>query len=141
MDRRNMPTLRDLASTIRSKNAGVDHITFDIIFKERANFEKVRDAKVLSPQIVAGLLRIPLERVTDFVAEDPDTLVYTDENGEGAVESVRLATGKPNRVAVDTTVTLEGAVPPRLVVGLDGGEACARRTLKCKAKSGAVTCR
>ena len=36
---RNMPTLRDLASTIRSKNAGVDHITFDLIFRDRANFE------------------------------------------------------------------------------------------------------
>ena len=41
------PTLRDLASTIRSKNAGVDHITFDVIFRERANFERVRDARVL----------------------------------------------------------------------------------------------
>jgi hypothetical protein len=71
MDRRNMPTLRDLASTIRSKNAGVDHITFDIIFKERANFEKVRDAKVLSREIVAGLLRIAPDRVTDFVVFEP----------------------------------------------------------------------
>ena len=41
---RNMPTLRDLATTIRSKNAGVDHITFDLIFRERANFERVRDS-------------------------------------------------------------------------------------------------
>jgi uncharacterized protein DUF4387 len=29
----------DLASTIRSKNADVDHITFDIICRERRNFE------------------------------------------------------------------------------------------------------
>ena len=36
--------LRELASTIRSKNAGVDHITFDIIFRSRENFERVRDA-------------------------------------------------------------------------------------------------
>ncbi|PZW39381.1 uncharacterized protein DUF4387 [Humitalea rosea] len=71
MDRRNMATLRDMASTIRSKNAGVDHITFDIIFRERANFERVRDAHVLSPAIVAGLLRIPESRVTDFVVFEP----------------------------------------------------------------------
>jgi hypothetical protein len=69
--RRNMPTLRDLASTIRSKNAGVDHITFDIIFKERANFERVRDAHVLSPEVVARLFRIPETRVTDFVVFEP----------------------------------------------------------------------
>jgi len=68
---RNMPTLRDLASTIRSKNAGVDHITFDLIFRERANFERVRDAKVLSPEIVARLYGIPQERVTDFVVFEP----------------------------------------------------------------------
>jgi hypothetical protein len=68
---RNMPTLRDLASTIRSKNAGVDHITFDLIFKERSNFERVRDSGVLSAESVAALYRIPRERVTDFVVFEP----------------------------------------------------------------------
>jgi hypothetical protein len=68
---RNMPTLRDLASTIRSKNAGVDHITFDLIFRERANFERVRDSKVLNPDVVAKLYGIPRERVTDFVVFEP----------------------------------------------------------------------
>jgi hypothetical protein len=68
---RNMPTLRDLASTIRSKNAGVDHITFDLIFRERANFERVRDSKVLNPDSVAKLYGIPRERVTDFVVFEP----------------------------------------------------------------------
>ena len=68
---RNMPTLRDLASTVRSKNAGVDHITFDLIFKERSNFERVRDSGVLSAERVAELYRIPRERVTDFVVFEP----------------------------------------------------------------------
>ena len=68
---RNMPTLRDLASTIRSKNAGVDHITFDLIFKERSNFERVRDSGVLSAESVAALYRIPREQVTDFVVFEP----------------------------------------------------------------------
>ncbi len=68
---RNMPTLRDLASTIRSKNAGVDHITFDLIFRERANFERVRNSGVLSPEKVAKLYGIPRDRVTDFVVFEP----------------------------------------------------------------------
>ncbi|MFN7633434.1 MAG: DUF4387 domain-containing protein [Acetobacteraceae bacterium] len=67
----NMPTLRDLATTIRSKNAGVDHITFDLIFRDRANFERVRDAGVLSRAKVARLYGIPEERVTDFVVFEP----------------------------------------------------------------------
>ncbi|RMF93338.1 MAG: DUF4387 family protein, partial [Nitrospinota bacterium] len=40
--------LRDLASTIRSKNAGVDHITFDIIFKDQETYEQVKKSGVLS---------------------------------------------------------------------------------------------
>jgi hypothetical protein len=68
---RNTPTLRDLATTIRSKNAGVDHITFDVIFRDRANFERVRDSKVLTRQRVAELYGIPLARVTDFVVFEP----------------------------------------------------------------------
>lgn len=68
---RNMPTLRSLATTIRSKNAGVDHITFDLIFRERRDFERVRDSGVLSRAKVAELYGIPLERVTDFVVFEP----------------------------------------------------------------------
>jgi hypothetical protein len=68
---RNTPTLRDLATTIRSKNAGVDHITFDLIFREREAFERVRDSAVLSRQKIAELYGIPLERVTDFVVFEP----------------------------------------------------------------------
>lgn len=68
---RNIPTLRDLASTIRSKNAGVDHITFDVIFRDRANFERVRDAAVLTPETIAALYRIPRARITDFVVFEP----------------------------------------------------------------------
>ena len=63
--------LVDLASTIRSKNAGVDHITFDIICRERANFERVRDSGVLNKAMVAALYRIEEERVTDFVVFEP----------------------------------------------------------------------
>jgi hypothetical protein len=63
--------LVDLASTIRSKNAGVDHITFDIICRDRGNFERVRDSGVLTPAMVAGLFGIDEKRVTDFVVFEP----------------------------------------------------------------------
>lgn len=71
MSIRNSATLRDLASTVRSKNAGVDHITFDIIFRDRANFERVRDAKVITREVVCELLRLQPDRITDFVVFDP----------------------------------------------------------------------
>jgi hypothetical protein len=56
--------LWQVAKLIRSKNAGPFELTFDVILKDRATYEKVRDAKVinaewfartyhLKPQIVA----------------------------------------------------------------------------------------
>jgi hypothetical protein len=66
-----MTKLKDLASTIRSKNAGVDHITFDILFRDRANFERVRDSGVLTPETVSALYRIGNDRISDFVVFEP----------------------------------------------------------------------
>ena len=64
-------TLSDLAKTIRSKNAGVNKITFDIIFRDRANYERVKRTRVLTRESVAALYRIPLTRISDFVEYDP----------------------------------------------------------------------
>jgi hypothetical protein len=66
-----MASLRDLASTIRSKNAGVDHITFDVIFRDRGNFERVRDSNVLSRDKVARLFGVPEERITHHTVFEP----------------------------------------------------------------------
>lgn len=63
-------TLRDLASTIRSKNAGPDNITFDIIFRERGNYERVRDSGALTQGTVASLYGIPETRIVSFNAID-----------------------------------------------------------------------
>ena len=63
--------LVELATTIRSKNAGVDHITFDIICRDRHNFERVRDSGVLTRALVARLYGIDEARVTDFVVFEP----------------------------------------------------------------------
>ena len=63
--------LVELASTIRSKNAGVDHVTFDIICRDRGNFERVRDSGALSLSAVARLFDIDEGRVTDFVVFEP----------------------------------------------------------------------
>lgn len=63
--------LSELAKTIRSKNAGVDKITFDIIFLEKALYEKVRDSGVLTRESVARLYGIEPDRISDFVTFDP----------------------------------------------------------------------
>ena len=64
-------TLSDLAKTIRSKNAGTDKVTFDVIFREGVDYERVKRSGVLSRGAVARILNIDAERVTDFVEYDP----------------------------------------------------------------------
>ena len=66
-----MAKLSELAKTVRSKNAGVDKITFDVIFTDRAVYERVKNARVLTRESVAKLYRIPAERISDFVEFDP----------------------------------------------------------------------
>ncbi len=64
-------TLADLAKTIRSKNAGTDKITFDIIFREKETYEMVKRSRALTRESVCEVLNIDLARLTDFVEYDP----------------------------------------------------------------------
>lgn len=66
-----MTQLSDLAKTIRSKNAGTDKITFDVIFTDQANYERVKASGALTRATISALYRIAPERITDFVAFDP----------------------------------------------------------------------
>jgi len=63
--------LSELAKTIRSKNAGVDLITFDIIFTSRENYDRVRRSRVLTRESMAQLFGLSPERIADFVEFDP----------------------------------------------------------------------
>lgn len=67
----NTRRLADLAKTVRSKNAGVDKITFDIIFQDEANYRLVTASGVLTKAFVAELYGIDEARITDFVTFDP----------------------------------------------------------------------
>jgi hypothetical protein len=63
--------LSEVAKTIRSKNAGVDHITFDVIFADRADYQRVRDSGALSRAAVCRIFSIDDSRITDYVEFDP----------------------------------------------------------------------
>jgi hypothetical protein len=70
-----MMKLSELAKTIRSKNAGVDLITFDVIFNNRESYERVKAAGVLTRESVCRLYGIPPERIADFVEFDPGNAI------------------------------------------------------------------
>lgn len=65
-----MTKLNDLASTIRSKNAGVNQITFDIIFSQPETYRRVLASGAITKESIARLYRIPLSRISDFVTFD-----------------------------------------------------------------------
>ncbi|MCW3474668.1 DUF4387 domain-containing protein [Limobrevibacterium gyesilva] len=62
--------LSELAKTIRSKNAGVDRITFDIIFRDARTYNAVRRSGAVSRDAVLKLYGLPAARLTDFVEFD-----------------------------------------------------------------------
>lgn len=66
-----MTTLGELAKTVRSKNAGVDRITFDVIFSDATTYEHVRDSGKLTRETVRNLFGVEDSRITDFVHYDP----------------------------------------------------------------------
>jgi hypothetical protein len=63
--------LSEIAKTIRSKNAGVDKVTFDVIFADRAGYDLVRRSGVLSRTAICRIFGIPESRITDHVEFDP----------------------------------------------------------------------
>lgn len=63
--------LVDIAKTIRSKNAGTDRITFDIIFREKEKYELVKKSNAITKKSIARLYQIDENRISDFVEFDP----------------------------------------------------------------------
>ena len=63
-----MARLSELASTVRSKNAGVNQITFDIIFPDRETYRRVVASGAITKESIARLYNIPQSRISDFVS-------------------------------------------------------------------------
>jgi hypothetical protein len=55
--------LLDMAVVIRSKDAGINRLTFDIIFTSGENYEAALRSNVFNKDNVAKLLRLPVERI------------------------------------------------------------------------------
>ena len=66
-----MVRLAQVATTIRSKNAGPDCISFDIIFQDPGVYERVKASGALTPQRICRLYGIDPERLVFFGAFDP----------------------------------------------------------------------
>lgn len=67
----NKTTLYDLTKTLRSKNAGIDQVTFDIIFKDDEVYNYLKENHLFTKEDVAELYDIPIDDITVFVYFDP----------------------------------------------------------------------
>jgi len=64
-----MAQLWQVAKLIRSKNAGPFELTFDVIFKDRETYERVRDSGVINAGWFARVYRLTPE-VVSVIAYD-----------------------------------------------------------------------
>jgi hypothetical protein len=62
--------LAELAKTIRSKNAGVNQITFDIVFEDAATYERIKQSGVLTRETIARFYGMDVSRISHFVEFD-----------------------------------------------------------------------
>jgi hypothetical protein len=58
-----MAKLQDLARICRSKNAGPFLVTLDVVFEDRARYERVKQSGVLTPELFARLYGVRPEDV------------------------------------------------------------------------------
>ena len=65
-----MATLGELARLMRSKNAGPFELTFDIMFADRAVYERVRDSGALDRDAVAQRYGVSPNRVKFFTCDN-----------------------------------------------------------------------
>lgn len=66
-----MTALVDLASVIRSKNAGPFELTLDIIFEDPDTFRRVVDSGVLTPELIARCYGRDVSQVLGFFVFEP----------------------------------------------------------------------
>ena len=53
-----MPKIRDIAKACKSKNAGPFELTIDVVFDQRAMYERVKATGVLTPALFARLYNV-----------------------------------------------------------------------------------
>ncbi|HTH98362.1 MAG TPA: DUF4387 domain-containing protein [Stellaceae bacterium] len=79
-----MARLEDLASVLRSKNAGPFQITIDVLFEDEATYRRVRDSAAMTPAAIAPLYGVPgqLVNVIPFDRVRAIKITFPRQSGE-----------------------------------------------------------
>lgn len=68
---RNVPTIRDLAKLVRSKNAGPFELTFDVMFDDAERYHTVKESGAVTRETLARAYGIDPATITNFQFFDP----------------------------------------------------------------------
>jgi hypothetical protein len=63
--------LTELATVIRSKNAGPYLLTFDVLLRDREAYRRVLASEAFTPARIAALFRVPVTDVVELVGFEP----------------------------------------------------------------------
>ena len=69
--------LADLATLIRSKNAGPFFLTFDIMFANEEQYQLVKESGCLNESMFAALYKCPVDSVRFFLCESARAIKFS----------------------------------------------------------------
>lgn len=72
-----MPRLREMTKVLRSKNAGPFMVTFDLMFRNREDMEKVVESDVLTVDRLSTLLKCARDEITVHVYPSANAIKIT----------------------------------------------------------------
>lgn len=95
--------LLDMAVVIRSKDAGINRLTFDIVFTSGENYEAALRSNVFCKENVAGILGMPVERIvgTFFVDTCNAIKISVDRPNISASVDERDVFGAQQQAAIE----------------------------------------
>jgi hypothetical protein len=108
--------LLDMAIVIRSKDAGINRLTFDVIFTSGENYEAALHSNVFARENIAKVLNVPLNRVvgTFFVDTCNAIKISIDRPNISASMDERDVFGAQQQAAIERlTIPIHAAVLSR----------------------------
>jgi hypothetical protein len=103
-----MARIRDIAQVCKSKNAGPFDLTLDVVFEDRAMFDKVRATKVLGPELFARLYGVDAKDVlfTEFPAGNAFKATIPRAIGSGDVGDTDVYGAQQHAPLLDVDIPL-----------------------------------
>ena len=98
--------LMDIATLIRSKNAGPFVMTFDIMFDDPSKYQHVKNSEVLNKGLLSKLYNTPLEQV-HFVSSDAAMAAADESHEEEPGDLISFLKEQQWRVGVTTVEATE----------------------------------